>query len=81
MFPLIRIMFISINPPPSSFAAVTIFFFLHLQLQIYEVNVRYMANTCQDLSYVLRYHVGQKFRPYVENIANMRDDQNHAQIT
>ena len=41
----------------------------------------YMANTCKDLSYVIGYDVRQKFRLYVENMARVREDQNHTQIT
>lgn len=57
MFPLIHFyssptMFLFCNQP----------FFLHLQLQIYTVKMCYMANTCKDLSYVIGYHVRQKFR-------------------
>ena len=66
---------------PTIFLCCNQHFFLHLQLQIYAVKMRYMANTCKDLSYVIGYQVRQRFRLYVENMARVREDQNHTQIT
>lgn len=81
MFPLLRIILLSVNPPPSLFTATTLFFFT-FQSQIHAVNVCYMGTTCQDLSCMLDHHVEQKRRPYpCGTYSQCERWPKHAQIT